>query len=181
MSRFDPSDTFTSRDEHLVAIDSRIDRFGYTMQHIICHVPGCEPLTNTIGLVDHGQPEFVVSSVCGQSAAIALSSLAGDVLDGRRFEPSSEFDLLGLRVRLALVDRRHWQTGKFGVWVDYYRSIGNHRRPRALQVLPVPEKWPNEARAMGRAWCERQERLDIPPFTRGNRRTKQPKRRSTEN
>lgn len=155
-------DTFTALDEYLTGVDARIDRFGFTVQH----VAGCdgeEPWSYTIGLVAHGHPEFAVSALCVQSASVALSSLASRVIDGGTFRVGAEAEVLGLTLRLVAVHPGHWEEERFAVWKMYYEMTGRSMRPRALQIMPVAQSWPTADRDKARSWSRHQERFDLPP------------------
>lgn len=82
-------------------------------------------------------PELIVTGVNPQIAARALNGMGEMIRAGERFTPDSCLvDLAGKHTHLSEVHPRHFESGAFAAWVDYYACLGPpHPAAEALEVV----------------------------------------------
>lgn len=98
------------------------------------------PWTYTIGLTEvTGHPELAMVGACDQCAGSALNELGLRIRSGERFEVPTRYPIYRPARAVAHLRRvhpDHWETDRFGEWLDYYEHrSGLPAVPAAVQVV----------------------------------------------
>jgi hypothetical protein len=92
----------------------------------------------TVGLLDAGHPELIVTGVSVDVSSKLLSALAGAVLGGERFEVGNSIDLGPTYgdARVGVVNDAQFELGTFNMWKELHvHGAVQATEFRALQIV----------------------------------------------
>lgn len=153
-------------DELMRSIAGHIEQYGWHVSAVSDGVPGLG-WAYTVGLTEtFGHPELITTGMCCMECAHSTLNNVGEmVAAGSTFAPGDEvFDEGAVRARIGAVHERHWQSGRFNTWLEYYGGRPWDPPERlALQVLTLDRRgrWQDDRR--NRRWPL--DRLDRAPHT----------------